>query len=306
MRKIYLLLIFLITVVLIITLKNIYQPITLNVLDKNNWILKVTNGYLLNTKITRNEINKVKVCIIDNGFDYSDTNISLINLKSKSNEKIYGYHGTMMALLIGAKQNRIDNFSGFIPGIDLYAYHIEKNRLNTVSLSKAIKEAADNSMDVINLSLSTTLNDDILYRSIKYALNKGIVIVCSSGNTANEQRLYPASYSIQGIISVGAIDENLNVSPFTTFNDSVDVFAPGANIYLPKYLINSKSINYSGTSLAAPIVTSLVILLKAKYPDLTPKDIEKILIDTSSTYTTNWKYYQKRIKVISFKKALSN
>ena len=56
---------------------------------------------------------------------------------------------------------------------------------------------------------------------------------------------------------------------------------------------------------AHTIVTSLVILLKTKYPDLTPKEIEEIIVDTSNKYTVSWKYSKKRIRVVSFRKALN-
>ena len=292
--------IFIIFVPLIVIFHEIYQPLTLTLLDKNNWILKVTDGYFLETNIHKNVIKKVKVCVIDNGFNYSDPNISLINIKKSITEDVKGYHGTMIASLIGAKKSEGRDFSGIIPGIDLYSYHLKEEELDTLSLSKAIIEVADNGIDIINLSLSTTLNDDILYESIIYAINKGTVIICSSGNTANEQELYPASYQTKGVISVGAIDKDLNVLPITTFNNSVDVFAPGEDIFFP-----NESIKYYGTSFAAPIVTSLVILLKAKYPYLTPKEIEEILVGTSNKYTVNWKYDKKKINIISYKKALN-
>jgi subtilisin len=157
-------------------------------------------------------------------------------------------------------------------------------------------------MDIINICLSTPVYCEELYDSIKYAIDNGTIIICSSGNTGNEQKLYPSSFNIEGLISVGAIDKNLNVLPTTTFNDSVDVFAPGEDIFFN----NPDTKSVSGTSLAVPIVTSLVILIKAKCPDLTPKMVENIIKENSNSYTVKWQINYKNIKVITFKKTLEH
>jgi hypothetical protein len=42
-----------------------------------------------------------------------------------------------------------------------------------------------------------------------------------------------------------------------------------------------------------------------KKTDLTPAEVEKLIIETANVYTTNWRFYQKNVRVISFKRALN-
>jgi len=285
-------------VVIIVTaiiLTNFNQSIRLELYDKDNWALRITDGYYLDTKISINDIKKnIKVCIIDSGFNCNKSNLSLKKVNNIEAGVSVG-HGTLIANIIGSKKDSKEDYFGLIPGIDIYIYDIKQNELNTSNLAKAIIEVVDKGINIINISLSTTKDDKELFNSVKYALDKGVTIVCSSGNTGNEQSLYPASYNLKGLISVGAIDRNMNVLPITTFNNGVDVFAPGENI------CNNMA---NGTSLAAPIVTSLVILMKAKYPNLNPQEIEIIIKENANNYNVEWKWVNKNIKVISFKKTL--
>ena len=81
--------------------------------------------------------------------------------------------------------------------------------------------------DIINASLGGTSYNRIeeeFFRSLYH--NFGILTVAASGNGGNDQNVYPAAY--EGVLSVGAVDESLNMAEFSTWDSSTtDVLAPG-------------------------------------------------------------------------------
>ena len=120
------------------------------------------------------------------------------------------------------------------------------------SLDVAIRYAADNGADVINMSLGAYAENftdgfgdaqegdssvaTALTTAINYAHSKDCVVVAAAGNELTYRKSYPACNS--GVIGVGALAEksgtkaadfsNYNSSSDTsTGNNNVDVMAPG-------------------------------------------------------------------------------
>jgi subtilisin family serine protease len=76
-------------------------------------------------------------------------------------------------------------------------------------------------------------------------------------------------------IKVGAIDKNQNKAGFSNFGPNTTIYAPGTNIYGAKPG-NSYEI-LQGTSMAAPIVSGFVGLLKSMNKNLNNQQIISIL-----------------------------
>ena len=127
----------------------------------------------------------------------------------------------------------------------------ENGRGYLSDVAKGIKFAADNGADVINLSIGVEGHSRRLYESIKYASNLGSVVVMASGNSGLEMPSFPAIYSMNYGISVGAVDINNNMASFSnrSGNYFLDyVTAPGVNIF--STVPNDGYAFYSGTSMA--------------------------------------------------------
>ncbi|WP_183192430.1 S8 family peptidase [Brevibacillus fluminis] len=257
---------------------------------------KVMNGFPLKVNISQNRLYNVKIGIIDSGIDGKQRNLKLNEVNSS--QVIVGNktHGTTVASIIGAKKSEDLDFNGMLPGITLYTFDIQSNTLNTDTLSKAIDEMSQIGVKVINISLSTYKDSPNFKKSIESAVNRGITIVASAGNDSSKEYSYPASYEIPGVISVGALDDNLDVWSISNFNDTIDVFAPGTGIYAINDRISNNDIEtFNGTSLSAPLVTTWVSLLLAINPSLTPSEVEKLIKETSKRRLVNWK--QSRVYI---------
>ena len=117
-------------------------------------------------------------------------------------------------------------------------------------------------MDIINLSLGTTINSKILHKAIIDANNAGILIVAAAGNRGKSDGIveYPAAY--KEVLSVGAIDSNADISETSSYGDKVDVVAPGELIKtVANFGMETVS---SGTSMAAPHVVGIASVLWQK------------------------------------------
>jgi subtilisin family serine protease len=74
---------------------------------------------------------------------------------------------------------------------------------------------------------------------------------------------------------VGAVDKNGNKAPFSNFGANTTIYAPGTNIYGAKPG-NSYEI-LEGTSMAAPIISGLIGLIKSKNKNISNQQIRDIL-----------------------------
>jgi hypothetical protein len=106
------------------------------------------------------------------------------------------------------------------------------------------------------------------------------------GNSSEDEVLYPKGYP--GVLAVGATDPQDRKVDFSTMGRQISVGAPGQDILssVPLWVTRPtgesyKYMYFSGTSMAAPQVTGAIALLKERFPDATPYQLQKILEQTA-------------------------
>jgi subtilisin family serine protease len=178
-------------------------------------------------------------------------------------------HGTHVAGIAAAVDNDI-GVIGVATGARLWAVKVLDNA-GSGYLSDVIDGiywAADNGMEVINLSLGIdkeTLdqypNDrQALQDAVDYAYySKGVVVVAAAGNegVGEDTVIYPARFD--SVIAVAATDNNDDRASFSSTGPTVELAAPGVNIYSTWNDGYYNSI--SGTSMAAPHVAGTAALV---------------------------------------------
>lgn len=117
------------------------------------------------------------------------------------------------------------------------------------------------------------LSVQMLRDSIKYASEKGVIFVAAAGNEnisinpgVYEHPMYPLSFGLPNMVGVAASGKMLGTEPifkadFSNWgNVFVQVAAPGVDIMstVPVSASRSGWASYSGTSMAAPIVSGLL------------------------------------------------
>jgi serine protease len=135
-------------------------------------------------------------------------------------------------------------------------------------IAEAIRFAADNKADVINMSLGGGGESQVMKDAIEYAYNKGVVIIAAAGNENNNSASYPARYA--RVIGVAATDAQGERAEFSNYGAGVDIAAPGgghgSKIWQETIdpSTNQPIISgFQGTSMAAPHVAGVAALIKS-------------------------------------------
>ncbi len=151
-------------------------------------------------------------------------------------------HGTRVAGIIAAKGNNSRGIPGVAWTTSLMALKVVRadGKIWESYELEAIEYASDNGADIINLSFGGENFSQTEKEKIE--AYPSILFVCAAGNGGEDDigdnndstPVYPASYDLPNIISVAATDQNDNLASFSNYGSaSVDIGAPGANIYSP-------------------------------------------------------------------------
>jgi len=111
-----------------------------------------------------------------------------------------------------------------------------------------------------------------LYEAIKNAPD--VLFVAAAGNADNDVRFdedIPSSFDLPNLLVVGAVDQAGEPTSFTSFGQTVQVYANGFEV--ESYVPGGSRMKMSGTSMASPNVANLVGKILAVSPDLTPPQV---------------------------------
>jgi subtilisin family serine protease len=203
-------------------------------------------------------------------------------------------HGTHVAGIIGAARDNGKGIDGVADDVRIMILRVvpdgdERDK----DVANGIRFAADHGAKVINMSFGKGYPKDkpAVDEAVKYALSKDVLLIHAAGNDGKDlddpsnpvypNRTYADGSGTAGAwIEVGATaatnDSNL-VASFSNYGrTSVDVFAPGVNIY--SCLPGSQYGDESGTSMAAPVVTGLAALIREYFPNLTATQVRDIIL----------------------------
>lgn len=188
-------------------------------------------------------------------------------------------HGTHVAGIIAASNNQ-EGVIGVAYNSKIMAIKagMQSGQFTQADIAEGILYAYDMGADIINMSFGGNAISIAIQDALMTAYTRAILIA-SAGNSGmpNEKtKLYPAlpnypaalSYVI-GVMSVGYTGVE---SPFTNWDVSAfnsieyELYAPGEQIL--STLPNDKYAAWSGTSMAAPVVSGIAALLRSAYTDL--------------------------------------
>ena len=186
------------------------------------------------------------------------------------------YHGTHVAGIIGAVGNNGVGVTGAAWSVKMIATKFLSST-GSGSTSNAIKSINYGTMlrnRGVNLIASNNSwgggsYNSVLASAIADAGNAGIMFVAAAGNAAQNTDTtpsYPACYSSNNVISVASNNSAGTLSYFSNYGAStVDISAPGESI-VSTMTTNAYS-TLSGTSMAAPQITGLLVLAQSMCPN---------------------------------------
>jgi subtilisin family serine protease len=205
------------------------------------------------------------------------------------------HHGTLVAGIIGARGDNHAYGAGINWYVRLMNLKVVGNsgNIGVARIAEAVRYAADNGADIINISLVGPADQPDLKDAIRYAHSKGVAVVAAAGNDYQAFEEYP-KYPIcadsgegeQWVLGVSAITEDHRLAQFSNRGNCVDIAAPGVHIsstmrYAPRYGLDAfYGGPFSGTSFAAPFVSGAVALLKSIHPEWGPEELFDTLLQT--------------------------
>lgn len=223
---------------------------------------------------------------------------------ANSNERYYGnadckgpfsFHGTHVAGIIAASRKNGTGMDGIADNVRIMSVRCVPNGdERDKDIANAIRYAVDNGAKILNMSFGKKYSWDkkVVDDAVKYAESKGVLLIHAAGNDGiniDEVAHYPckkfenSKKEASNFIDVSALNWEQGermTAPFSNYGKRTsDLFSPGVDIY--STAPEGKYKDASGTSMAAPVVAGVAAVLKSYYPELTAKDIKKILVNSS-------------------------
>lgn len=189
-------------------------------------------------------------------------------------------HGTHCAGIAAAVTDNGIGIASVSFNVQLMAVKIADDATEQLTgAMEGVEYAIASGADVISMSWGGGAPAATEQAVFTTAHNQGIVLIAAAGNDNTSDLMYPASY--QYIISVGASNNSDLRADFSNFGDSIDVMAPGVQIWSTVATNTSSYEFYDGTSMACPYVAGLAALMLSFDPTATPDRIEQCLEETA-------------------------
>ncbi|MCW2973161.1 MAG: hypothetical protein JWN72_1434, partial [Thermoleophilia bacterium] len=222
---------------------------------------------------------------IDNDSDGYVDDVHGWNFGKNSNRPQDGgqSHGTHTAGIMGAVQGNGVGGAGVAPDVTLMPLAILTSNATTANAIKAFDYAVQHGANILSNSWGANTYEPAMAAATRAASDAGVSVVVASGNESWDTGVhgsYPDNYA--GAFSVAAStakDDRASYSNSGTI--TVDVAAPGDKVY--STLPGGKYGAMSGTSMAAPVVSGLLALVKAKYPELSMREVEQRVLRSVQT-----------------------
>lgn len=256
------------------------------------------------------------IAVVDDGFDLRHKELTSLQIRQpfnilSDNNQVYSsneiIHGTHVAgLALGAADNNA-GASGVAPKCSFMPIQIGNGQpfFTMTDVVDGVLYALNHGADVINMSLGKEYGESLQGQSpgeleniinttgkdeekfwkelFKLADKKNAMIVLAGGNENLLIGLDPMQRS-DDVLKVVAVDKNLAKANFSNYCKNYNakntyISAPGVAIY--SSIPGNQFKSFDGTSMASPIVTGAIALIKSVNPTLKNKEILKILRQTS-------------------------
>lgn len=277
----------------------------------------------------------VDIAIIDSGVDLDHPDLAGRIVRSVTvvgdDASDLNDHGSHISGIIGAVGSNGIGIVGIHPNAQLSVYKITDDEPNILSiirnrrtraaiisdLAYLIRLATDDGARIINISAGFKEDQELtsglvprpcffpdripcdgeIRLAVKYAADRGVVIVVATMNTGKDEKWYPAAYasSHPNVIAVAASTPSAELMPLSSTGEHVTVAAPGGTgtPCEPDEVDCIWSLNkdggvkeWQGTSQAAAHVSGIVALVIAANPGLTPAQIKDVIVESAMPFST--------------------
>ena len=187
-------------------------------------------------------------------------------------------HGTHVAGTIAEATNNSEGVAGLAFEATIMPLKVLSagGSGTSADIADAIRFAADNKAAIINMSLGSMVPSTVIHSAVRYAKNKGVLIVCAAGNGFGEPVGFPAAFpQCMAVSSVGPSGE---MAFYSSYGKQVALAAPGGDMSENRengILQNTIAreapdegggdyFHFQGTSMASPHVAAVAALVMAQ------------------------------------------
>lgn len=225
--------------------------------------------------------SNINIAVVDSGINYNHELLKYRVVRTKmdfstdntGDEMDKAGHGTKVAGAI-AKSTPSN--------VKLFAYKIfDKNLKGTSSgvvAALSYINQLKNKPDIINCSFTTgglgTVIDELV--------DMGVTVVASAGNDGKKVYKQPAIFD--SVITVAATNQYGYAWSSSSYGSCVDISAPGVSVYTANFPVNNSYAQFSGTSMAAPLVSAAAAYVLMENKKYTPEQVKQELIATATPF----------------------
>ncbi len=230
----------------------------------------------------------ITIAIVDTGVDLKHPDLqnnivpgynALTNSTTLGKNQDNNGHGTHVAGIAAAELNGI--------GIVGVAYKANIMPIKAMdkdgegyddAIAAGIVWAADHGAQIINLSLGSGREADVLTEAVAYAAGQGVLLIAAAGNYDPETGTnpgidYPAADP--NVLAITATDQKDQIADFSATGPEVALAAPGSGII--STWLNSTYAIAEGTSMSAPFVAGVAALIWSQHPDWSKQQVVQAL-----------------------------
>ncbi|WP_235183161.1 S8 family serine peptidase [Deinococcus phoenicis] len=162
---------------------------------------------------------------------------------------------------------------------------------DVLHVAQAIDWAVKSGARIINLSLGTDSRSNVVQDAVARAAARGVLVISSAGNDNLGSLTYPANDATSAgpagdySLSVGSVDGGDLKSSFSNYGKALEIVAPAENVYTPGP--DNLLVSWSGTSMAAPMVTGSLALALGENLGVSSRDMAKGLVEKTTDIYRN-------------------
>ncbi|WP_024286913.1 S8 family serine peptidase [Cellulomonas sp. KRMCY2] len=233
----------------------------------------------------------VVVAVVDSGVDPANAHLAgavlpgvdLVGLEGDPTglTDVAG-HGTAIAGQIAARPVVGSGVVGLAPAatiLPVRVYYVDDEQSGTAPrndlVAAGIRYAAEHGAAIINVSISSPIDDAVLRDAVRVATEAGSLIVASAGNRntttqTEDSPRYPAAYP--EVLAVTAVDDQDQATDDSIHGPHVDVAAPGTNVLTTYFAAGDclLAADQASASFATAYVSAAAALVAQRFPDESP------------------------------------
>lgn len=190
-------------------------------------------------------------------------------------------HGTHCAGIAAASTNNGIGVASISYNVNYMPIKVDNGADFFTYAYDGIIYAAENGADIISNSWGGGPGTQANQEVINYAWELGSIIVAAAGNENNDAAFFPAHFF--HVLSVASVSEDDTKAAYSSYQLSVDVSAPGGGSEggILSSIIGDEYATYSGTSMACPLISGSLGLLKSYHPTWSNYALMNQVIGTS-------------------------